>query len=145
MKPNWQVAAQWEGRKWEMLVSPSVIWRASGLERGEMSVLISLLTLAFSPCCIFSCFGQSDFKELHSDFCQFPQGPPSWANISHHLKVERFSTSNQNFYSLLFPLWAANIIISGGLWLGILILSNLGNHWDDSANLEFRRLSLRVF
>lgn len=32
-----------------------------------------------------------------------------------------------------------------GLWLGILIFLSLRDHCDDSANLEFRRLSLRVF
>lgn len=32
-----------------------------------------------------------------------------------------------------------------GLWLSILILLSLRGHWDDSANLEFRGLSLRVF
>ena len=32
-----------------------------------------------------------------------------------------------------------------GLWLGILIFLSLRDHCDDSANLELRRLSLRVF
>lgn len=78
--------------------------------------------LFIHSCCISHWFHECDFLGLHNNFCEFPLWLSSGANISHRLDMEkRSSTHNHNCYSVVFPVWAVNMVVLEGFGAGCFI------------------------